>query len=46
MDIHATVKRLKQQKSGQVSKLLLKSEAEMELLETIRDYMSVILRSD
>lgn len=43
MDITATVKRLKQQKQGQISKLLLKSEAEMELLETIRDYMSVIL---
>ena len=41
MDIHAIVKRLKQQKQGQVSKLLLKSEAEIELLETIKEYMSV-----
>ena len=41
MDIITITKRLKQQKQGQVSKLLLKSEAEIELLETIKEYMSV-----
>ena len=52
MDIHSHVKKLKQQTQGQVSKLSLKSEAEIELLETIKDYMTVrsidfsLIRSD
>ncbi len=41
MDIHATVKTLKQHKQGQISKLHLKAEAEIELLEYMRDYMAV-----
>ena len=41
MDSHSLIKGLKQQKQGQISKLQLKAEAEIELLESIRDYMSV-----
>lgn len=46
MDIHATVKTLKQHKQGQISKIQLKAEAEIELLEYMRDYMAVKSFSD
>ncbi len=40
-DAHILIKSLKQQKQGQISKLQLKAEAEIELLENMREYMSV-----
>ena len=45
MDLHPHLKSLKQQKQGQISKLLLKAEAEIELLEIMREYMAVLLKS-
>jgi hypothetical protein len=40
-DHHSTIKTLKQNTQSQVAKLQLKAEAEIELLDTIREYMAV-----